>query len=135
MRAALVAVAVLGLAACQPAPAMTTLGGVDLGKPVRALGTEPFWGVEVSLDAIVFTGVDRADFQAEGPVLRMAGAGAVFSAKDAAGAEIILTLKPDKCSDGMSDFVYPLSAEVKVGGETLVGCAASQTVMGERPRA
>lgn len=133
MRIALVALG-LALAACQPAPQMTELGGVDLAKPLRALGTEPFWGVEVSLDEIVFTGVDRADFQAAGPVLRLAGAGAVFTAKDAAGVELTLTLKPDKCSDGMSDWVYPLSAEVKFAGETLTGCAASQTMLSERPK-
>lgn len=131
----LLPVALLALAACQPAPTLTTLAGVDLAKPTRALGTEPFWGIEVSLDEIVFTGVDRADFRATGPVLRMAGAGAVFTAKDAGGAELTLTLKPDKCSDGMSDWVYPLSAEVKFGGETLVGCAASQTMLDERPPA
>ena len=134
MRVALVALG-LGLAACQPAPTLTTLGGVDLSRPLRALGTEPFWGVEVSLDEIVFTGVDRADFRAAGPVLRLAGAGAVFTAKDAAGAELTLTLKPDTCSDGMSDWIYPLSAEVKLGGETLSGCAASQTMLSERPPA
>lgn len=131
----LLAVAVLAVAACQPAPPLTTLAGVDLAKPTRALGTEPFWGIEVSLDEIVFTGVDRADFRAANPVLRMAGAGAVFTAKEAGGAELTLTLKPDKCSDGMSDWVYPLSAEVKFGGETLVGCAASQTMLSERPPA
>ena len=134
MRIALVALG-LGLTACQPAPKPTTLGGVDLSRPLRALGTEPFWGVEVSLDEIVFTGVDRADFRAAGPVLRLAGAGAVFTAKDAAGAELTLTLKPDTCSDGMSDWIYPLSAEVKLGGETLSGCAASQTMLSERPPA
>jgi len=134
MRIALSAL-VLGLAACQPAPTLMTLGGVDLSRPLRALGTEPFWGIEVSLDEIVFTGVDRADFRAAGPVLRLAGAGAVFTAKDATGVELTLTLKPDKCSDGMSDWVYPLSAEVKVGGETLSGCAASQTMLSERPPA
>lgn len=133
MRIALSAL-VLGLAACQPAPKLMMLGEVDLSRPLRALGTEPFWGVEVSLDEIVFTGVDRADFRAVGPVLRLAGAGAVFTAEDASGAELTLTLKPDKCSDGMSDWVYPLSAEVTFGGETLSGCAASQTMLDERPK-
>ena len=50
-----IALAGLSLSACydreeskpKPAPqpqAAVTLGGVDLGQPVRALGTEPFWG-------------------------------------------------------------------------------------------
>lgn len=119
------------VAACQPAA--VTLGGVDLGKPLRALGTEPFWGIEITPQEIVFTGVDRADFRAANPGPREAGAGAVFAVKDAAGVELTLTLKPDTCSDGMSDWVYPLSAEVKLGGEVLSGCAASQTMLSERP--
>jgi uncharacterized membrane protein len=131
MRIALVALG-LGLAACQPAPVM--LGEVDLGKPMRALGTEPFWGIEITPQEIVFTDVDRADFRAANPGPRVAGAGAVISARDAGGTEITITLKPDKCSDGMSDWVYPLSAEVKFGGETLKGCAASQTMLDERPK-
>lgn len=129
-------VSALGLvvlvAACQPAPAM--LGGVDLDKPIRALGTEPFWGVEIGPDEIVFTGVDRPDFRAPNPGARLQGAVAIIAAKDAAGAELVITLRPDTCSDGMSDFVYPLGAEIAFGGETLTGCAASQTTLDERPR-
>ena len=42
-------------AAPQPAPAPETaavLAGVDLGKPVRVLGTEPFWGIDITHDII-----------------------------------------------------------------------------------
>jgi len=119
-------------AACQPAPVM--FGGIDLGKPMRALGTEPFWGVEIRPDAIVFTGVDRPDFRAPNPGARLQGAVAIIAAKDVAGAELVITLRPDTCSDGMSDFVYPLGAEIVFGGDTLTGCAASQTTLDERPR-
>ena len=40
----------------EPAP---VLAGVDLGKPVRALGTEPFWSVEITPDGLVYTRVDQ----------------------------------------------------------------------------
>ena len=33
--------------------AAAVLGGVDLGQPVRALGTEPFWSVEITPDALI----------------------------------------------------------------------------------
>jgi len=126
------AMLVAALAACQPAPVM--FGGIDLGKPMRALGTEPFWGVEIRSDEIVFTGVDRPEFRAPNPGARLQGAVAIIAARDAAGLELVITLRPDQCSDGMSDFVYPLGAEVVFGGETLRGCAVSQTTLDERPR-
>ena len=31
-------------------PAPTMVGGVDLSQPLRAIGTEPFWGVEITPD-------------------------------------------------------------------------------------
>jgi len=131
MRLAAAGLVVLA-AACQPAPVM--LAGIDLGKPMRALGTEPFWGIDIGPDEIVFTGVDRPEFRAPNPGARLQGAVAIIAAKDKAGAELVITLRPDTCSDGMSDFVYPLGAEVALGGEVLTGCAASQTTLGERPR-
>ena len=39
--------------------AAAVLAGVDLGKPVRALGTEPFWSVESTPDALIYTRVDQ----------------------------------------------------------------------------
>jgi uncharacterized membrane protein len=139
--------ALLGLmlvaAACQPAsepaataesstPAGVVIGGVDLSKPARVLGTEPFWGVEIRPDVVVFTGVDRADVRAPNPGARLEGMSAVIAASDATGRALTITLKPAQCSDGMSDWVYPLAAEVKLGDETLTGCADAQTTLDDR---
>ena len=65
MRPVFAALAVLALAACSPAeePALPpeapqpapVLGGVDLAQPVRALGTEPFWSVELTGTEMVYT--------------------------------------------------------------------------------
>jgi uncharacterized membrane protein len=52
MRVAIVALGLM-VSGCQPAA--QTLGGVDLSKPMRVLGTEPFWGVEISPTELVFT--------------------------------------------------------------------------------
>jgi uncharacterized membrane protein len=142
MRQAGVALILLA-AACQPAdePAATAeapatagvvIGGVDLSKPARALGTEPFWGVEIRPDEIVFTGVDRPDLRAPHAGARLVGMSAVIAASDAAGLTLTITLKPAQCSDGMSDWVYPLAAEVKLGDETLTGCADAKTTLDER---
>jgi uncharacterized membrane protein len=127
-----IAVVVLGLmvVACQPA--VQTLGGVDLGKPMRALGTEPFWGIEIAPDVLVFTGVDRPEFRAPNPGARVEGEIAVIAARDPQGLALTIKLKAATCSDGMSDYVYPLEAEVTLGAETLKGCAAMQTMLDER---
>ena len=130
MRIAIAALA-FGAAACQPAA--QSLGGVDLTKPMRALGTEPFWGIEISPAELVFTGVDRPEFHAPNPGAWIEGEIAVIKARDPQGLALTIKLTPTKCSDGMSDWVYPLEAEVQLGAETLKGCAAPQTLLEERP--
>jgi uncharacterized membrane protein len=40
-----------------------------------------------------------------------------------AGAPFILRVSPGKCSDGMSDTVYPFTAVLTVSGQTERGCA------------
>lgn len=123
-----VGVVTLGLLLMGCQPAVQTIGGVDLAKPMRVLGTEPFWGIEISADGLVFTGVDRPEFHAPNPGARIEGEMAVIAARDPNGLALTIRLKPAKCSDGMSDWVYPLEAEVTLGPETLKGCAAPQTV-------
>lgn len=127
-----IAIVALGLVAAGCQPAVQTLGGVDLAKPMRALGTEPFWGIEMTPTELVFTGVDRPEFHAPNPGARIEGEIAVIAARDPQGLALTIRLKPAKCSDGMSDWVYPLEAEVQLGAETLKGCAAPQTVLDER---
>lgn len=125
MRMGVVALGLL-LVGCQPAA--RTIGGVDLSQPMRVLGTEPFWGIEISASELVFTGVDRPEFHAPNPGARIEGEMAVIAARDPQGLALTIRLKPAKCSDGLSDWVYPLEAEVTLGRETLKGCAAPQTV-------
>jgi uncharacterized membrane protein len=136
MRHLFAALAVLALAACspseepdqpdapseQPAP---VLGGVDLGQPVRALGTEPFWNVELTGTEMVYTAADAPEQRAPqpGPVVQRTTA--TYEAETADGTDLRVTLIATECSDGMSDRTYPLTAMVKVGDVDLTGCAAS----------
>ncbi len=107
----------------QPAPS-SLFAGLNLDQPVRALGTEPFWAVDVQGDELVYSGVNRPEQRAR--VGRVISAGeVVFRGTTASGVVLTVTLMPSACSDGMSDRVYPFVARVQVGGEHLSGCAGS----------
>lgn len=122
-------VGLIFLTACQPDNAPGIVGGVDLASPARALGTEPFWSVEIRPQELVLSGVDRPEVRFANPSARVDGETAVIAAEG-----LTVTLKAATCSDGMSDRTYPLEAEVKVGAEVLKGCAESQAVLDAGPR-
>lgn len=139
------ALAALSLAACSP-PAETpeapapgpaapvVLGGVDLGQPLRALGTEPFWGVDITPQTLTYTAVDSAAITAENPGPTIQGTTAVYAASASDGTALVVTLIATECSDGMSDRVYPLTARVELGPQTLNGCAASVAFLESAPQ-
>ena len=137
MRVSVIAAAltVLAVSACsppqpasepvsEPTPA-AVLAGVDLTQPVRALGTEPGWAVNVGATELTFEGMDRALQQASRPEPVIHGTTATFTTATSAGNPMVLTLIATDCSDGMSDRTYPLVARLELGPETLTGCAAS----------
>lgn len=146
MRLTLLALAVLGLTACSnagetppaeapaapAAPAM--LGEVDLNQPLRALGTEPFWGVDITPQTLVYSAVDHPGLTVTNPGPTLQGTTAVYAASSADGATLVVTLIATECSDGMSDRVYPLTARVEIGSETLNGCAASVAFLETQPQ-
>lgn len=135
MRPLFAALAVLVLAACSPAeePApppeapgpAPVLGGVDLAGPVRALGTEPFWSVELTGTELVYTTPESPAQRAPQPSPLVQGTTATYEAETADGTALSVTLIATECSDGMSDRTYPLTAMVKLGEQELTGCAAS----------
>lgn len=136
MRPALLLACVLLTAACsenteavpptEPTPVEPrVLGGVDLNQPLRVIGNEPFYAVEIRPDALVYSGVDRPEQRAANPGPVIQGTTAVYATATGNGTALVVTLSDTDCSDGMSDRTYPLTARVEVGEETLNGCAAS----------
>jgi len=134
--AALTAAALLSLGACydrkteepQSAPppeAAAVLAGVDLSRPVRALGTEPFWSVEITRDAIVLTRPDQAPRRAPNHGATIQGTVATYSTSTPYQEALNVSLIATECSDGMSDRTYPLTARVEFGPNVFNGCAAS----------
>ena len=135
MRRLSAALSVLVLAACSPAEApapspgspapAAILGGVELAGPLRAIGTEPFWSVELTGTEMVYTSTEPPGQRARQPEAVVQGTTATWAAETADGTTLKVTLIATECSDGMSDRIYPLTAMVTVGDRDLTGCAAS----------
>jgi uncharacterized membrane protein len=135
---ALAAVSILALAACSqggepavapPAEPATMLAGVDLGQSVRALGTEPFWSVELTGTEMIYTSPEPPEYRAVQPKPVVQGTTATLDSRTATGAAFTVTLVATECSDGMSDRTYPLTAMVTIGDVRLNGCAASSAAI------
>lgn len=137
----LAAAAVLALAACKPAgeatppanapppaapePIKPELNGVDLTQDLRAIGTEPFWAVEMTKADLTFSAPDHPGSTAPNAGPAMTVGQAEWSATTADGAALKITMTGKDCSDGMSDRTYPLTAKVLLGETTYNGCAAT----------
>lgn len=115
------------------APAPTVLGDVDLNQPLRAVGTEPFWAVDITPQDLAYTAVDSVEVRASNPGPTVQGTTAVYAAAAPDGSTLVVTLIATECSDGMSDRVYPLTARVELGAQTLNGCAASVAFLNSQP--
>ena len=151
-RFALIATAAL-LAACQPpapnseppdaeAPAANTItepappapepttpapsqASIDYRSEMRLTGTEPFWGVHITSGQIKLMRPDHADLVVPKPAPKVEGGQAVWQ-----GAGFTVKVRAEgPCSDGMSDRVYPFTAEIDIGGEVMKGCAARADAM------
>lgn len=120
------------LAACQGGATSDALPGdpddaapyseIDATDVVRFVGTEPFWGGQVSGTTVTYSTPDDADGVSI-PVTRFAGRGGVSWAGTHEGGRFALAVTPGDCSDGMSDRRFPFVATLEVGGEQRSGCA------------
>jgi uncharacterized membrane protein len=109
-------------------PQVTT--ATDPAAPFRQdftlLGTEPFWNLQVKGATMVLSQPDPIPtVTGTGTVLTATSGKAVWTAAQAGNMPFVATLTAESCSDGMSDRVYPYSAEVKAGELVLKGCGVS----------
>lgn len=120
MRALALAATVL-LAGCATVPS----GPAGPRATYRALGTEPFWSLELTGREMVFT-------EANAPGVRLVEpqpqpihgfAGDIYQ-----GRRINLNIvHGQRCSDGMSDRVYPDRVQVRVDDRSFEGCGGAAT--------
>lgn len=95
-----------------------TMGTADFA----AVGTEPFWNVTVRGTNAVYTTPENQRGRSL-TVRRITYARGVEFAADLDGRVFWLNIRPGQCSDGMSDKRYPMTATLRVRGQTLQGCA------------
>ena len=125
-----VALAAVGLASCgkpktseapaeKSAVALPSSAGLSLEGRLAAIGTEPFWRLEIAPEGLVFSTPEGPDVKAPFVAPSPDEAGASL-----ASGKIKLRLIVQPCSDGMSEAAYPMRAEVDVAGVgAFKGCA------------
>ena len=104
-----------------------------LAQPIatyRALGTEPFWSLELTGREMVFTEANAPGVRIVEPQPRPIHgfAGDIYQ-----GRRINLNIvHGQSCSDGMSDRVYPDKVQVRVDARSFEGCGGPARIA-DRP--
>lgn len=94
--------------------------------PVKAVGTEPFWGARIAGRCVTYsTPEDQAGTRIWARFNPGPDGGVWIGTFQGKPFKLITRLKPD-CSDGMSDRAYPQEVTLTVGGEERRGCAAPE---------
>lgn len=94
--------------------------------PVKAIGTEPFWGAKVEGRCVTYsTPEDQAGTRIWTRYNPGPDGGVWVGTFKSKPFKLITRLRPD-CSDGMSDRTYPQEAILTVAGEERRGCAAPE---------
>ena len=92
--------------------------------PVKAIGTEPFWGAQVEGRCVTYSTPEDQDGTRIWTRFNPGPDGGVWvGSLDGQPFKLITRLRPN-CSDGMSDRSYPLEAILTVRGEERRGCAS-----------
>lgn len=90
---------------------------------MQALGTEPFWSIRIEGGKLTWSSPEDmpgTPFTTASGKARDGGWRYVGTLK---GEPAELVIAPGKCSDGMSDTVYPYTARLALGTQRLSGCA------------
>ena len=92
--------------------------------PIRAVGTEPFWGARVEGRCVTYSTPENQRGVRVWTRYSAGDNGRATWAGQLDGSKFQMRVRPETaCSDGMSDQSYPLAVELTVNGEERRGCA------------
>ena len=116
---------ILLVAACMSYPAPPPITPGPPGGVYRAQGTEPFWDLTIDRARMVFTdrGNNLSIVQAT-PRVIVGVAGEIYQAQ-----QLNVNIVHARCSDGMSDRVYPDRVTVDANGRRYNGCGGAAPVL------
>jgi uncharacterized membrane protein len=109
-----------------PEPKIALSGPAKVPDRLQALGTEPFWSVQINGVNLRYSTPDDQAGKALTTTREDTVIASTFSGR-LAGKPFELSIVPEKCSDGMSDTEYPFSAWLTYAGERHHGCARKPT--------
>ncbi|WFL76249.1 hypothetical protein P7228_09580 [Altererythrobacter arenosus] len=95
--------------------------GISADEAVTLVGTEPFWGAEITGEDLRWTtpeNIEGVTIQ----VARFAGNNGLGYSGELEGEAMQIAVTPGECSDGMSDRTYPFTATITIGDRQLTGC-------------
>lgn len=91
----------------------------------KATGNEPFWGLKIGKEKIVFTslieGMETISFDAVEPIRAMDANVKMYKVNNGKITATITTQQFD-CQDSMSGEVSPYTVKIEINGKTLNGC-------------
>ena len=96
-------------------------GDTQTMDPYRATGTEPFWSLTINPQSMRFEAMGGRTIVDDTPRVQAGYAGDVYR-----GRRIEVNIVHQRCSDGMSDRVYPDQVQVYVDGREWRGCGAPE---------
>jgi len=107
---------------------------VNVLQPITAVGTEPFWGITIQGRAVDWSDPETENRKGSVGKPKVSRGKAVWSGTVEGHGAFTLTVTTGPCSDGMSEFTYPLRAVVRTSELTLNGCAATVAGFERRDR-
>lgn len=121
----------LAMSACSQGPGEISrdtepFSGISETASISALGTEPFWALEIEPQGEGYSANYSDPENIEGTTFevdRFAGNNGIGFSGELEGGPLQVSLTPGECSDAMSDREYPYIATVALKSRTLFGCA------------
>jgi uncharacterized membrane protein len=110
------------------------INGMNVLEPISAVGTEPFWGITIDGRTVDWSDPEIENRTGWVNKPKLTRGKAVWKGRTDGVGAFTITITRGPCSDGMSDFTYPLTARVKTATYTFNGCASTVAAFERRDR-